>query len=81
MSKESDAFTQKLMKAAEEYLRLAKKADAKVTRDEVIAMITQRLGELIKENQINGNKERMWVASGMAAGLALSLLIELKLEE
>jgi len=59
------------------YIDEAKEHNRKPTRDEIIEAMTIKLEELLKVN--SENKESVWVLSGIAVGIAISLQIEDKL--
>lgn len=65
-------------KTIQNYLDVAKEQNLKLTRNDVIEMVTIRLEELLKIN--SDNKERTWVVSGIAIGIAIVLRIDEKLK-
>lgn len=65
-------------KTIQNYLDVAKEQNIKPTRDDIIEMVTTRLEELLKMN--SDSKERTWVISGVAMGIAIVLRIDEKLK-
>ncbi len=56
----------------------AKGNNRKPTKDEIIETVTIKLEELLKIS--SENKERVWIISGIAVGIAISLQIDDKLK-
>lgn len=65
-------------KTIKNYIEIAKELNRKPTRNDVIEKISTRLQELIKINC--DSKERVWILSGMAAGIVIVLRIDDKLK-
>ena len=66
-----------LDKVIQEYIDVSKSQNIRPTRDAMIAMVTSRLEELISLSP--ENKERTWIVSGIAVGIAMTLHMEEKL--
>ena len=64
-------------KVIQDYIDLAKKQNIRPTRDNVIEIVTSRLEKMVGDSP--GNKERTWIISGVAVGIAMVLHIEEKL--
>lgn len=67
-----------LDKVIQNYIDIAKAHNRKPTRDEIIETVTIKLEELLKLS--SENKERTWIISGIAVGIAISLHIDDKLK-
>lgn len=67
-----------LDKVIQEYIDLTKEQGIKPSRDTMIEMVTSRLEKMMTESE--GNKERTWIVSGIAVGMAIILHIEEKLK-
>ena len=65
-------------KTIQNYLDVAKEQNLKLSRNDIIEMVTIRLEELLKIN--SDNKERTWVVSGIAIGIAIVMRIDEKLK-
>jgi hypothetical protein len=65
-------------KTIQNYLDVAEEQNIKLTRNDIIEMVTIRLEELLKIN--SDNKERTWVVSGIAIGIAIVFRIDEKLK-
>jgi len=65
-------------KTIQNYLDVAKEQNLKLSRNDIIEMVTTRLEELLKMN--SDSKERTWVVSGIAIGIAIVLRIDEKLK-
>lgn len=64
-------------KVIQDYIDLAKKQNIRPTRDNVIEIVTSRLEKMVGDSP--DNKERTWIISGVAVGIAMVLHIEEKL--
>lgn len=73
----STRIIDKLDKAIQEYIDLAKSQGIKPTRDTMVAMVTSRLKELVSLSP--ENKETTLIVSSIAVGMVIVLNIEEKL--
>lgn len=72
--------SQKLMfeieNVIQSHIDAAKGQDRKPTKNEIMELVTHRLEELIESSE---NEERIWIISGIAVGIAISLHLDDKL--
>lgn len=74
----SKKLIDELNSVIQNYIDVAKEHNRKPTKDEIIEAMTIKLEDLLKVN--SENKERVWIISGIAVGIAISLQIEDRLK-
>lgn len=67
-----------LDKVIQDYIVLTKQQNMQPTRDTMIEIVTSRLEKMVELSP--ENKERTWIISGVAVGIAMVLHIEEKLK-
>lgn len=69
----SDKLMVEIEKVIQNYIDVAKEHNRKPTKDEIIEEMAIKLEERLKNSE---NKERVWILSGIAIGITISLRIE-----
>lgn len=75
----SDVIIDTMNVSIDEFIRKAKNDGNEITKEAVINHVTDRLQEFM--NMKGSNDKQIWIASGIAIGIAMTLAIEDRLEE